>query len=259
MDTIRIKLEREIKVMLEGGKILAFVMQELEKMVKPGIRTIELDQAAEKMILEAGAVPSFKDYLPDDGGMEDPYPSTLCVSVNEIIVHGLPSERKLKEGDIVSLDCGLLYKGYHSDMAITVPVGKVSFEAQRLIKVCKNALKAGIKEMVAGGRLGNIENAIQKYVESQGFNVVRELCGHGIGRSLHEDPQVLNYGERGRGPQLKEGMVLCLEPMVTAGRWQIKKANDRFGWRTIDGSLAAHFEHTIAIDRNGPIILTSVD
>ena len=180
----------------------------------------------------------------------------MCASINEEIVHALPSDRTLKDGDILSLDLGVLYKGYHSDMAITLAVGKTSSETNKLIEVTGKALEVGIKEVQAGKQLGDISYAIQKYVESEGFNVVRDLCGHGIGKNLHEDPEILNYGKRGTGPELAQGMVFCLEPMVTAGDWHIKKAKDGFGFSTQDGSLSAHFEHTIAITKNGVKILT---
>jgi len=181
----------------------------------------------------------------------------LCTSVNEEIVHVPPSNRVLKEGDVLKLDLGIFYKGFHTDMAITVPVGKVSFEAQRLIRATKKALKLAIKKVKPGNTFGDIGNTIQRYVESQGFNVVRELCGHGIGRELHEEPKILNYGKRKSGEKIKEGMVFCIEPMVTAGDWHLKRTKDGFGYQTVDGSLTAHFEHTIAVTKNGCRVLTS--
>ncbi|MDP2664003.1 MAG: type I methionyl aminopeptidase [bacterium] len=245
---IPIKTPEEIKIMAEGGRILAQIMAELEKRVEPGATTRELDRVAETLILKSGAKPSFKGH--------QGYPAALCVSVNEEIVHALPSQRKLKEGDIVSLDLGLFYKGFHSDMALTLPVGKVSPETQRLIRATKKALKRGIKKSRLGNTFGDIGNTIQRHVESQGFNVVRDLCGHGIGRELHEDPQIMNYGKRKTGEKIKEGMVFCLEPMVTVGDWQIKKSKDGHGFETADGSLSCHFEHTIAVTGNGTKILT---
>ncbi|MDO8559156.1 MAG: type I methionyl aminopeptidase, partial [bacterium] len=240
---ITIKTSEEIKIMAEGGKILARIMKELEGQVRPGITTRELDKAAEGLVLSSGAKCSFKGY--------HGYPACLCTSVNEEVVHAIPSDRVLKEGDIISLDLGVFYNGYHSDMAITVPVGKISPEAQKLIKVTKESLEIGIKEAMVGRTFGDIGSAIQKYVESHGFNVVRDLCGHGIGKDLHEDPEILNYGKPGVGPKIKEGMVFCLEPMVTAGDWRIKKSQDGQGFVTADGSLSAHFEHTIAVTKNG--------
>ncbi len=270
---IPIKTKKEIEIMKEGGKILAKIMKELEKAVRPGIATKELNRLAESLIFNYGAKPSFLGYTNRKDGIIDPYPATLCTSINEEIVHSLPSERILKEGDIISLDLGIYYpsarastelsrmssgqvKGFHTDMAITLPVGKVNSEAQRLIKATKKSLKRGIAEIKPGNHIGDIENAIQKYVESQSFEVVRDLCGHGIGKDLHEDPQILNFGKKGSGPEIKEGMVLCLEPMVAIGDSTIKRAKDGWGYQTFDDSLSAHFEHTIAVTKNGAEILT---
>ncbi len=247
---ISIKSPEEIEIMAEGGKILAKVMADLEKNVRPGITTEELDRLAESLILKSGGKCSFKGY--------QNFPACLCTSINEEIVHALPSSRILKEGDIISLDLGLFWKGFHSDMAITLPVGKVSPEALRLIRVTKKALKRGIKKVRPGNTIGDIGNTIQRYVESQGFNVVRDLCGHGIGKELHEDPQILNFGKRKSGPEIKEGMVLCLEPMVTVGSWKLKKSRDNYGYETEDGSLSCHFEHTVAVTKDGAKILTVI-
>lgn len=245
---INIKSPREIAIMAEGGKILAKIMAELKRRVKSGITTKQLDKVAEDLVLKYGAKPSFKGY--------QGFPATLCTSVNEEIVHGLPSERILKEGDIVSLDLGLFYKGFHTDMAVTLPVGRVLPEAQRLIRITKKCLKRGIRKVRPGNTIGDIGNTVQRYVESQGYNVVRELCGHGIGKKLHEEPQILNYGSRKRGEKLKEGMTLCLEPMVALGRGEIEKSEDGFCFKTRDRSLAAHFEHTVAVTKDGYRILT---
>jgi len=247
---ISIKTKEEIALMAEGGKILAKIIKELAKKVQPGIKTRQLEKIAEKLILESGGKCSFKGY--------EKYPFCLCTSINEEIVHALPSDRKLKEGDIISLDLGILYKGFHSDMAITLPVGKLIPEAQRLIRVTKKSLKRGIKKVRPGNTFGDIGNTIQRYVESQGFNVVRDLCGHGIGRELHEEPQILNYGKRHKGEKIKEGMVFCIEPMVTMGDWHIKKTQDGYGWTTKDGFLSCHFEHTIAVTKEGHKILTEL-
>jgi methionyl aminopeptidase len=254
---IEIKTPQEIEIMAEGGRILAKIMNELKKKVKPGITTMELEKLAESLILKAGGKCSFKGYKSKDGESARPYPFCLCTSVNEEIVHVPPSNRVLKEGDVLKLDLGIFYKGFHTDMAITVPVGKVSFEAQRLIRATKKALKLAIKKVKPGNTFGDIGNTIQRYVESQGFNVVRELCGHGIGRELHEEPKILNYGKRKSGEKIKEGMVFCIEPMVTAGDWHLKRTKDGFGYQTVDGSLTAHFEHTIAVTKNGCRVLTS--
>jgi len=247
---IKLKTPEEIETMSEAGRILAKIMEELMKKVRPGISTKELDRLAESLILNYGGKCSFKGY--------QNFPACLCTSINEEIVHAVPSERVLKEGEIVSLDLGIFYKGFHCDMAITLPVGKIKPEAQRLIRVTKKALKRGIKKVRPGNRVGDIGNTIQRYVESQGFNVVRDLCGHGIGRELHEDPQILNYGKRHAGEELKEGMVICIEPMVTAGDWKLKKTKDGFGYKTQDGSLSCHFEHTVAITKEGCQILTEI-
>jgi len=253
-----IKTPKEIAIMAEGGKILAKIMKELVKAVRPGIATKELNGLAEALILKSGGKCSFK-------GLEG-YPACLCTSINEEIVHAIPSNRVLKEGDILSLDTGMEYKDYHSDMAVTVPVlnpsagrtrvGKVDPEAARLIRVTKKALKRGIKKVRPGNTFGDIGNTIQRYVESQGFNVIRDLCGHGIGRELHEDPKILNYGKRHSGPEIKEGMVFCLEPMVTMGDWKIKKGKDGFSFVTVDNSLSAHFEHMMAVTKDGCRVLT---
>ena len=245
---ISIKTPEEIKIMVEGGKILAAIMKELEKIAKPGIATEELNRVAETLIFKSGGEPSFKGH--------EGFPTALCVSINEEIVHGVPSERKVKEGDIISLDIGIKHKGFHTDMAISLPVGEVSSEVKRLIWVTKKSLKIGIKKARPGNTFGDIGNTIQRYIESQGFNVVRELCGHGIGRDLHEEPQILNYGKRHTGPEIAEGMVFCIEPMITIGDWHVKKAKDSLAYETADRSLAAHFEHTIAVTRTGRQVLT---
>lgn len=258
---ITIKTPEEIQIMAEGGKILAKIMKELEKTVRPGITTKDLNKVAKDLIFRYGAKPSFKGY--------QDFPATLCTSINEEIVHVIPSDRKLKEGDIISLDLGILFKGFHTDMAVTLPVGKIDPEVQRLVRVTKKALKRGIKKVRPGNTFGDIGNTIQRYVEGQGFNVVRELCGHGIGKELHEDPKILNYGKRHTGPKIKEGMVFCLEPMITMGdccpptggiasplAGKLKKTEDGSGFETADGSLSAHFEHTMAVTKNGCRILT---
>jgi len=227
---------------------LAKVMKELGGQVKPGIATKELDRLAESLILKSGAKLAFKGY--------HGFPAAICVSLNEEIVHAAPSSRLLKEGDIVTLDMGLIWKGFYSDMAQTLPVGKVEPDTARLIRITKKALKRGIKKVRPGNTFGGIGNTIQRYVEDQGFNVVRDLCGHGIGRELHEDPQVLNYGKRRSGPELREGMVFCIEPMVTVGDWKLKKSKDGFGYVTQDGSLSCHFEHTVTVTKDGSRVLT---
>lgn len=245
---ITIKTQEEIAIMAEGGKILAEVMKELAKMAKPGITTLELDRAAEALILKHKAKPAFKGY--------EGFPFSLCASVNENIVHGYPSDYVLEEGDIIGLDLGVLYKGYNADMAVTVAVGEVSFEAKRLIDVAKKALRLAVRKVKTGNTTGDIGSTIQRFVEGQGFGVVRDLCGHGIGKKVHEDPKVPNYGKRHTGEELKEGMVICIEPMVTMGDWHLKKADDGYGYAAKDNSLTAHFEHTIAVTKKGARILT---
>lgn len=248
---IPIKNQEEIKIMQEGAKILAEIMKKLRDMTEPGLKTKNLDEVAEDLILKCGAKPSFKGY--------QGFPSALCTSINQEIVHAVPSERKLKSGDILSLDLGLYYRGFHSDMALTVPIGEVNPEAHRLIRVTRKALKRGISKVKPGNNIGDIENAIQKYTKSQGFEVIRDLCGHGIGKELHQPPQILNYGKRHSGSQIKTGMVFCLEPMVSAGSYEIKKSPDGFGFQTADGSLSCHFEHEVLVTQNGNKVLTTLN
>ena len=247
---VTIKTPEEIKIMREGGRILAQVLQKIGEMAKPGVTTLELDRAAEALILSYGAKPAFKNY--------EAFPYSLCASVNEVVVHGYPSNYILKNGDIIGLDLGVLYKGFYSDMAITVPVGEVSFEAKRLINVAKKSLRLGIKKAKVGNTIGDIGNTVQRFVEDQGFGVIRDLCGHGIGKDLHEDPRIPNFGKRGSGEKIVEGMVICIEPMISMGDYNLKKAEDGYGYATKDNSLSAHFEHAIAITRKGAKILTEI-
>ncbi|MEA3293339.1 MAG: type I methionyl aminopeptidase [Patescibacteria group bacterium] len=246
---ILIKTPEEIEIMKQGGKFLARILQKTKEIVRPGITTKELDKFAENLIFQCGAKPAFKGY--------DGFPCVLCASVNEEIVHTVPCERILKKGDIVSLDCGLIWKGFYTDMAITVGVGEISLEKKTLLNITREALNRGIKKAKNGNTFGDIGNVIQEYVEKQGFNIVRELCGHGIGRDLHEDPLILNYSKPRIGPKIREGMVFCLEPMVTIGDWRIKKGKDGQCLETKDGSLSAHFEHMVAITKNGAKVLTA--
>lgn len=243
-----IKTQDEIKIMAEAGHILAEIMRELKAEIKIGVKAEELNGLAESLILKYKCKPAFKGF--------DGFPESLCVSINKVIVHGVPSEQEIKDGDIVSLDLGILYKGFYSDMAFTVPVGNVDYEILRLIKVTNKALKIGIKKLRHGVTTGAVGNTIQRFVESQGLSVVKDLCGHGIGKELHESPEIPNYGKRREGVKLEAGMVVCLEPMVSVGKGDIKKSRDGFGFETKDGSISAHFEHTIAITRNGSRILT---
>jgi methionyl aminopeptidase len=244
---IIIKTKKEIDIMKEGGMILSRILKELSQKVKPGIYTQELEEEAVRLIKKERAECNFKGY--------NGYPNCLCVSVNDEIVHCRPSKVLLKDGDIVSLDLGILWKGFHHDMAITVPVGFVSEEAKKLIDVTREALIIGIKKVKVGLDFEELGYAIQKYVEKNGFNVVRELCGHGIGRDLHEEPQVFNYRVKGYNLRMEEGMVFCIEPMVTTGDWRIKKKDD-YCYVTRDGSLSAHFEAMVAVSKQGAVLLT---
>ena len=236
--------------MREAGKIVAETHQILKEAVRPGISTLELDKIAEDNIRKYNAIPSFKGY----GG----FPGSICASVNDEVVHGIPSSRILKEGDIVSLDIGAYYKGYHSDSAKTHGVGVISEEDRKLIEVTKQSFYEGIKFAKEGYRLSDISHAIQEYVEKYGFSVVRDLVGHGIGTQLHEDPQIPNYGLPGKGPRLQSGMVLAIEPMINAGRYKVKILSDDWTVVTADGKKSAHYEHTIAITEDEPIILSKI-
>lgn len=245
---IIIKNNDEIHLMREAGQIVAETLLLVEEKVKPGITTAELDRIAEEFITKQGAKPSFKGLYG--------FPSSLCISVNEQVVHGIPGAYILKEGDIISVDCGALLNGFHGDAARTFPVGKVSQEAQRLIDVTTNCFFEGIKFAQVGNRLTDISHEIQSYVENSGFSVVRDFVGHGIGKAVHEDPEVPNFGKPGRGPKLVEGMVLAIEPMVNVGSHRVKTLNDKWTVVTNDRSLSAHYENTVAILPDGPEILT---
>ncbi len=252
---VSIKTPEEIAIMAQAGQILARVIRELKARVAPGLTTQELDKLAEELILSYGAKPAFKGY----GG----FPNSLCTSLNEQIVHGVPSKRRLIEGDILSLDSGVIYpangagkQGFYSDMAVTVPIGSVSPEILKLIQVTKKALRKAISQVKPGKTIGDIAFAIQKHVESDGFQVVRQLCGHGIGRQLHQKPDIPNFGQKHKGLELKEGMVIAIEPMAVIGQPGIKKGPDGFCYQTADHSLSAHFEHTVAVTAKGPRVLT---
>lgn len=247
---IRIYQENEIKILAEGGKILAKIIKQLKKEVKAGVKTKHLNKVAKDLVFSYSAKPSFEGF--------QGFPAVLCTSINEEVVHAVPSDRKLEKGDILSLDLGIKFKKYHTDMAVTIPVGKINKQEKKLIKVTREALKIGIKQAKAGNHLGDIGYLIQEYVEKNGFNVVRELVGHGVGKKVHEEPRIPNYGNPGEGPELKTGMVLAIEPMVTIGDWHLEKTKDGFGYKTIDNSLSAHFEHTIVITPKGPEILTKI-
>ena len=254
-ERIPIKTRREIELMREACGHVAEILLELRELVKPGITTLELDRFAEKAIAQRGVVSSFKGY--DPHGLPK-YPAVLCVSVNDEIVHGIPGPRELEEGDIVGLDFGVSVDGFHGDSAVTVPVGSVSSESQKLIDVTRDALSCGIDQMVPGRRLSDIGHAIQNRVEPEGFSVVRVFAGHGVGEKLHEPPWIPNYGKPGRGPRLMPGMVFAIEPMVDMGRSDVRMLDDEWTAVTADGSLSAHFEHTILISDDGPEPLTRI-
>lgn len=246
--SIELKRPEQIERIRDAGRIVAETLELMRQAVRPGITTQELDEIAERNIRRHGAQPSFKRYRG--------FPATICVAVNDVVVHGIPGPLELREGDIVSIDIGARYRGFHGDACITVPVGRVSAEAQRLLEVCEESLGVGIAAAQPGNHLTDISNAIQRFVESQGFSVVRDLYGHGIGRSLHEEPMLPHYGPAGHGPVLKPGLVLTIEPMIAAGKPATRTLADEWTVVTRDGSLAAQFEHTIAVTEEGPEILT---
>jgi methionyl aminopeptidase len=245
---IIIKSAHEIAIMREAGRIVAAVIEALTREVRPGITTAGLDDIAVREFKRRGAIASFKGYRG--------FPASICTSVNEEVVHGIPGKRVLNEGDIISLDVGAMLNGFHADAAVTLAVGTISPEARKLIETTSDALKAGIAAAKGGVRLGDVSVAIQSYAESRGFSVVKEYVGHGIGRDLHEDPQVPNFGVAGEGPLLKRGMTMALEPMLNAGVWRTRVADNKWTVVTADGKLSAHFEHTIAIADDMPEILT---
>jgi methionyl aminopeptidase len=251
---IALKSAREIEIMRRANVIVAEVLQELKRRVAPGVTTLELDAIAEELTLNKKAIPAFKGY--NVAGRV--YPCCLCASINDEIVHGIPSKRALREGDIIGLDYGVIYEGYYGDSAITVGIGPVSGDAQRLMDVTEQSLYKGIEQLHDGKRLGDLGAVVQGIAEGAGFSVVRAFVGHGIGKKLHEEPPVPNYGEPDRGLRLKEGMVLAIEPMVNAGTYEVEIKDD--GWTAVtkDGSLAAHFEHSVAITRDGPYILSQL-
>jgi methionyl aminopeptidase len=243
------KTPDEVALMAQASQVVAEVLELLKEKVSPGITTDDLDRMAEEAIRKRGAIPAFKGYRN--------YPKTLCASVNEQVVHGIPSKRRLKDGDIIGLDLGAVVSGFYGDSAVTVPVGAASSEARRLIQVTEESMYRGIAEAVVGNRLSDVSHAVQTHVEKCGFAVVTEFVGHGIGRQLHEEPQVPNYGRPGQGPRLQVGMVLAIEPMVNMGASAIRILEDRWTAVTQDGSWSAHFEHTIAIQPNGPAKILS--
>jgi len=250
---IYIKTKKEIDLIRESCKVVAETLQLVGSNVKVGVSTIELDQIAEDYIRSNNAIPAFKGY--SQGGLPG-FPGSICTSLNEAVVHGIPGSVKLKEGDIVSLDVGVLKNNYYGDAAITVAVGKISNEKKKLLEVTEKSLYLGIEQATSGNRVHDISSAVQEYVEQNGFSIVRDLCGHGVGKFLHEDPAIPNFGKKGTGPKLKNGMTLAIEPMVNAGDYAVKTASDGWTVLTSDGSASAHFEHTILVMDNSPEILT---
>jgi methionyl aminopeptidase len=242
------KTPEQVDQMAAAGDILVRTMKVLKSKARPGITTLELDEAAEKFIRSQGAVPSFKGYRG--------FPGSICASPNSMVVHGIPGEYECKRGDVLSIDIGVTYEGWVADAAVTVPIGPISTEAKNLLEVTRNSLFVGIEQMVPGNHLGDVSHAIQASVESNGLSVIRTLVGHGIGREMHEEPQVPNFGEAGRGPELEIGTVLAIEPMVNAGGPLVRMGDDGWSVFSEDGSLAAHFEFTVAVTPDGPRILT---
>lgn len=249
---VTVKSDREIKLMRAAGKTTAIILNAMCREVRPGISTWELDQIGERMCREAGVTPAFKGY--------SGFPGCVCISVNEEVVHGIPTKKRvLKQGDIVGLDFGVIQEGWYGDTARSVAVGKISSDAEKLLKVTQESLMKGIAEAKPGNRVFDIGHAVQTHAEAAGFSVVREFVGHGIGRALHEDPQVPNYGPKGKGMVLKVGMVIAIEPMINAGKPGVRVLSDGWTAVTTDRSLSAHFEHTVAITENGPVILTALE
>ena len=251
MSSIACRSQGELERLRAANLLVARILETLKGAVAPGMTTAELDAIAERAVRDAGAEPAFKGY--------HGYPATICASLNEQVVHGIPSDRELVAGDILSIDLGVLLDGYYGDSAVTVPVGAVSPEAAELLRITEEALWKGIAQLKTGKRVSDIGHAVQRHVESHGFSVVREFVGHGVGTALHEEPQVPNYGEPGRGPRLAEGMVLAIEPMVNIGKPSVKVLSD--GWTAVtrDGSLSAHFEHTVAVSASGPLVLSALE
>jgi len=252
--SIPLKTKEEIALMRESGRIVAEVLSLVAGHVRPGITTLELDRLAEEYIRSRDAVPAFKGY----GPRPNPFPATLCDSVDSVVVHSIPGRRALKEGEMLSVDVGVKKNGFFGDGAWTFAVGEVTEEKQRLMRVTEESLTIGIAQAVVGNRVHDISSAVQQYVEANGFSVVRDLCGHGVGKKLHEDPSVPNFGERGTGAKIQEGMTLAIEPMVNAGGWRVVMEQDGWTVRTADGRPSAHYEHTVAVVNGKPEILTTV-
>lgn len=244
------KSEREIQQLREAGRIVALALRAVRQAVAPGVTTKDLDEVARELITSHGAIPTFKGY--------QGYPGNICTSINEEVVHGIPGHRRLQEGDIVSVDCGATYNGYVGDSAVTIPVGKIDPVSEHLLRITEESLYKGIAAATVGNRLSDISNAVQIHVEAAGLSVVRDYVGHGVGRNMHEDPQIPNYGDPGHGPLLKSGMTLAIEPMVNVGTYKVRSLKDGWTVVTADGKRSAHFEHSIAIMPEGPLILTAL-
>ena len=252
---IPIKSKREIAYLRKAGELVSQTLAEVAKYIRPGVTTAELDQIAEDFIRSAGAEPAFKGYRV--GRLE--FPATLCISVNEVVVHGIPSDYVLQEGDIVSVDCGVRLNGYYGDSAYTFAVGDITPEKKRLLRVTREALERGVQQAIVGKRIGDISHAIQQHAESAGYGVVKELVGHGIGRKLHEEPQVPNYGSPGTGKKLREGMTLCIEPMINMGTDRVITDADQWTVRTADGKPSAHYEYMVAVQKGHPELLSTFE
>ncbi|MEX0870099.1 MAG: type I methionyl aminopeptidase [Candidatus Spechtbacterales bacterium] len=247
---ISIKSHEDIEQMRQSGKIAALILNEVAQEAKPGVTTEFLNELAERLCKNHDVKPAFKGYTG--------FPAALCTSNNDVIVHGIPNNQPLKDGDVLGLDFGVIYHGWYSDTAVTVGVGDISFESRHLLSVAKKALRLGIKKAKPGNTVGDIGNTVQRFVEKEGFSIVKELVGHGVGKDLHEEPQIPNYGKRGKGEKLREGMVIAIEPMIIEGSPDIALDSDKFSYKSADGSYAAHFEHTIAITEKGPEVLTKI-
>jgi methionyl aminopeptidase len=254
---ISIKSKTEIEKMRRAGEILAIALEKLKLEIKPGITTLELDRIAEEFILKSGAIPSFKGYKGFPGAID--YPASICASVNNEVIHGIPGLNALKDGDIISIDVGVYKDGYHADAARTFPVGKISKDAELLLRVTEESFYKGISHAVKDNRINDISSAVQEHIERHGFSVVRDYVGHGIGREMHEAPQIPNYSTKQRGSRLEPGMALAVEPMVNAGRYHVQLLENKWTVVTSDGSLSAHYENTIVVTENEPIILTKLD
>jgi methionyl aminopeptidase len=246
-----LKTDEEVGLLKESNMLVSLTLAEIASLIKPGITTLFLDKIAESYIRDNGAIPAFKGY----GG----FPNTLCTSVNDEVVHGIPSDYVLKEGDILSVDCGVILNGWYGDSAYTFPVGRIKEEVKRLLDYTRAALEEGVKEALAGNRIGDISSAVQTKAESGGFSVVRELVGHGLGRKLHEQPEVANWGKKGTGPKMEKGLVICIEPMINAGKKETVQMGDGWTIKTADGKPSAHFEYAVAVDKGKADVLTTFD